>query len=171
METASPVPCCLPVWCLDSPKQRDIFNSWLRRICSWFSTTPDPFLYNSFPASCSSYFIYAVDSACLREGSCTSPSSISAHILVVARIILNSAPAPQCAQLPPSQLAHTLRVGIINEQPAAQGSSNTTLLIGKLIIAFCVEVSNNFAHTPAVTDLCRLRFLYFWGHWVKKPIL
>lgn len=80
---------------------------------------------------------------------------------MVAKILLNSALSAWCAQLPPSQLAHTLRVGIINEQPAAQGSSNTTLLIGKLVIAFCVEISNNFIHTHAVTDLCRLCFLYF----------
>lgn len=147
MEIVPQVPCCLPVWYLDSPQQRDIFNSRLRRICSWFSTTPDPFLYNSFPASCSSFFIYAVDSACLREASCTSPSSISAHLPQVAEIILNSVLAVQRAQLPPSQLTDTFRVGIINEQPAAQGSSNTTLLIRKLITAFHVEVSNNFAHT------------------------
>lgn len=117
------------------------------------STTPDPFLYNSFPASCSSYFIYAVDSACLREGSCTSPSSISAHIPHVAKIILNSALAAQCVQHPPSQPAHTLRVGIINEQPGAQGSSSATLLIGKLIVAFCVEVSNNFTHTDMLSQI------------------
>lgn len=162
MEAVPQVPCCLPVWHLDSPQQCDIFNSWLRRICSWFSTTPDPFLYNSFPASCSSYFIYAVDSACLREGSCTSPSSISAHIPQVAKNIRNSALAAQRAQLPPSQPAHTSRVGIIKEHQ--QGSSNTTLLIGKLIIAFCAEVLNNFTHTQAVTDLCRLHFLCFWGY-------
>lgn len=153
MEIVPQVPCCLPVWYLDSPQQRDIFNSWLRCICSWFSATPDRFLYNSFPASCSSFFIYAVDSACLREASCTSPSSISAHLPQVAEIILNSALAVQRAQLPPSQLTDTSRVGIINEQPAAQGSSNTTLLIRKLITAFRVEVSNNFAHTNTNTRM------------------
>lgn len=97
MEAVPQVPCCLPVWHLDSPQQCDIFNSWLRRICWWFSTTPDPFLCNSFPASCSSYFIYAVDSTCLCEGSCTSPSSISALIPQVAKIIWNSALAAPCA--------------------------------------------------------------------------
>lgn len=62
-------------------------------------------------------------------------------------------------QLPLSQPAHTSRVEIIEEQQ--QGISNTTLLIEKLIIAFCAEVLNNFTRTHAATELCRLRFLCF----------